>query len=101
MIARNHIRAARYRALALTETDQARANLLDRLATEAEHGVLCRSPASSAPGVQRGRRGWRQGCLRPGMSLAEEVPPPCCRRVSQQYAFRHEETGSQHDFGCC
>ena len=41
MIARNHIRAARYRALALTETDQARANLLDRLAGEAEHGVLC------------------------------------------------------------
>ena len=41
MIARNHIRAARYRALALTETDPARANLLDRLAEEAEHGVLC------------------------------------------------------------
>ena len=41
MIARNHIRAARYRALALTETDQARASLLDRLAAEAEHGVLC------------------------------------------------------------
>jgi len=41
MIARNHIRAARYRALALTETDPARANLLDRLAAEAEHGVLC------------------------------------------------------------
>lgn len=41
MIARNHIRAARYRALALAEKDQARANLLDRLAGEAEHGVLC------------------------------------------------------------
>ena len=41
MIARNYIRAARYRALALTETDRARANLLDRLACEAEHGVLC------------------------------------------------------------
>jgi hypothetical protein len=41
MIARNHIRAARYRALALTEKDQARAALLDRLAEEAEHGVLC------------------------------------------------------------
>jgi hypothetical protein len=41
MIARNHIRAARYRALALTEKDPARANLLDRLAGEAEHGVLC------------------------------------------------------------
>jgi hypothetical protein len=41
MIAKNHIRAARYRALALTEKYQARANLLDRLAEEAEHGVLC------------------------------------------------------------
>jgi len=41
MIARNHIRAARYRALALTEKDRARASLLDRLAEEAEHGVLC------------------------------------------------------------
>jgi len=41
MIAKNHIRAARYRALALTEKDQARANLLDRLAEEAEHGLLC------------------------------------------------------------
>ena len=41
MIAKNYIRAARYRALALTERYQARANLLDRLAEEAERGVLC------------------------------------------------------------
>ena len=41
MIAKNYIRAARYRALALTEKYKARANLLDRLAEEAEHGVLC------------------------------------------------------------
>jgi hypothetical protein len=41
MIAKNYIRAARYRALALTEKYQARANLLDRLAEEAERGVLC------------------------------------------------------------
>jgi hypothetical protein len=41
MLARNHIRAARYRALASTEKDQARATLLDRIAEEAEHGVLC------------------------------------------------------------
>jgi hypothetical protein len=41
MIAKNYIRAARYRALALTEKYQARANLLARLAEEAEHGVLC------------------------------------------------------------
>jgi hypothetical protein len=65
MIARNHIRAARYRALALTEKDQARANLLDRLAGEAEHGVLCtvrhlrlvysaESTASSAPALDAG-----------------------------------------------
>jgi hypothetical protein len=37
----NHIRAARYRALALVEKDQARAALLGRLADEADHGVLC------------------------------------------------------------
>jgi hypothetical protein len=41
MITRNRIRAARYRALALTEQYQARANLLARLADEAEHGLLC------------------------------------------------------------
>ena len=41
MTAKNYIRAARYRALALTEKYQARANLLVRLAEEAEHGVLC------------------------------------------------------------
>jgi len=40
MLTKNRIRAARYRALALTEQYQARANLLDRLAEEAEHGVL-------------------------------------------------------------
>jgi hypothetical protein len=28
-------------------------------------------------------------------------PAPCCRRAGLQYAFRHEESGSQHDFGCC
>ena len=41
MIAKNYIRAARYRALALTEKYQARANLLDRLAEESKRGVLC------------------------------------------------------------
>ena len=41
MPAINHIRAARYRALALVEKDQARAALLGRLAEEADHGVLC------------------------------------------------------------
>ena len=28
-------------------------------------------------------------------------PPPCCGRASLQYAFRHEESGSQHEYGCC
>jgi len=41
MPAINHIRAARYRALAQVETDQGRAALLGRLAAEADHGVLC------------------------------------------------------------
>jgi hypothetical protein len=41
MPAINRIRAARYRALALVEKDRARATLLDRLAEEADHGVLC------------------------------------------------------------
>jgi len=41
MLTKNHIRAARYRALAQVETDQARAALLDRLADEADHGLLC------------------------------------------------------------
>ena len=41
MPAINHIRAARYRALALVEKDQARAAQLGRLADEADHGVLC------------------------------------------------------------
>jgi hypothetical protein len=41
MPAINHMRAARYRALALVEKDQARIALLGRLAEEADHGVLC------------------------------------------------------------
>jgi len=41
MLVVNHIRAARYRALALVEEDQARAALLGRIAKEADHGVLC------------------------------------------------------------
>jgi hypothetical protein len=41
MLVVNHIRAARYRALALLEKDQRRAALLGRIAKEADHGVLC------------------------------------------------------------
>lgn len=41
MLTRNHIRAARYRALALVEKNEAYAALLGRIADEADHGVLC------------------------------------------------------------
>lgn len=41
MSTKNHIRAARYRALAQVETNEARAALLERLAEEAAHGLLC------------------------------------------------------------
>jgi hypothetical protein len=33
--------------------------------------------------------------------VSDHFPPPCCRRAGLQYAFRHEESGSQHDYGCC
>jgi hypothetical protein len=48
----NHARALRYRKLALAEMDKEKAGLLNRIADEAEQGVLCtvdnvgRSPAS-------------------------------------------------------
>lgn len=38
---KNHARAVRYRQLALTETDSAKADLLCLLAKEAERDVLC------------------------------------------------------------
>jgi hypothetical protein len=44
MFERSHKRAKRYRQLALAEHDQARATLLQRLADEAERGVLCIAP---------------------------------------------------------
>ncbi len=37
----NHDRAVRYRRLALSEPDEARAALLQKIANEAERGVLC------------------------------------------------------------
>jgi hypothetical protein len=49
---KNHARALRYRKLALSELDKEKAGLLNRIADEAEQGVLCtvdnvgRSPAS-------------------------------------------------------
>lgn len=41
MPGRNQMRAARYRVLAAAETDASRSALLNRLADEAERGVLC------------------------------------------------------------
>jgi hypothetical protein len=40
-IEKNRQRALRYRKLALAETDRGRAELLNRIADEAERGVLC------------------------------------------------------------
>jgi hypothetical protein len=37
----NHDRAVRYRRLALSEPDKAKAALLQKIADEAERGVLC------------------------------------------------------------
>ncbi len=37
----NHDRAVRYRRLALAEPDKAKAALLQKIADEAERGVLC------------------------------------------------------------
>jgi hypothetical protein len=44
MFERSHKRATRYRKLALMERDHARASLLQRLADEAERGILCVAP---------------------------------------------------------
>ena len=38
---KNHDRAVRYRQLALAEPDKAKAALLQKIADEAERGVLC------------------------------------------------------------
>jgi hypothetical protein len=38
---KDHARALRYRRLALAEADKDRASLLNRIADEAERGVLC------------------------------------------------------------
>jgi hypothetical protein len=38
---KNHDRAVRYRRLALAEPDRAKAALLQKIADEAERGVLC------------------------------------------------------------
>jgi integrase len=34
-------------------------------------------------------------------TVSGHFSPPCCRRAFLQYAFRHEESGSQRDCGCC
>ena len=38
---KNHARAVRYRRLALAEADKYKAGLLNRIADEAERGILC------------------------------------------------------------
>ena len=45
---KNHMRALRYRKLALAELDRDKANLLSRIADEAERGVLCTVDGISA-----------------------------------------------------
>lgn len=41
MNSKNHIRAVRYRQLALAEPDKAKADVLHKIADEAERDVLC------------------------------------------------------------
>jgi hypothetical protein len=41
MCSKNHVRAVRYRQLALAEDDKGRADFLRQIADEAEQGVLC------------------------------------------------------------
>jgi hypothetical protein len=43
---RNHFRAVRYRKLALAETDRAKADLLFKIADEADRDVLCTSDST-------------------------------------------------------
>jgi hypothetical protein len=43
MVPSNHARAVRYRQLALGEPDRARADLLYKIADEADRNVLCTS----------------------------------------------------------
>jgi hypothetical protein len=42
MTPKNHVRAVRYRKLALAELDKAKAAILNQIADEAERDVLCR-----------------------------------------------------------
>jgi hypothetical protein len=48
-IEKNHARAVRYRKLALAELDREKANLLNRIADEAERGILCTVDRSYNP----------------------------------------------------
>jgi hypothetical protein len=41
MTPKNHVRAVRYRQLALAEPDKAKAAILNQIADEAERDVLC------------------------------------------------------------
>jgi hypothetical protein len=48
-IEKNHVRALRYRKLALSEPDREKATLLNRIADEAEQGVLCTAENIGSP----------------------------------------------------
>jgi hypothetical protein len=53
---KNHDRAVRYRRLAIAEPDNAKAALLQKIADEAERGVLCTvDPKHSIPEVLSGK----------------------------------------------
>lgn len=49
----DYVRASRYRRLALVEKDKANADLLRRLAQEAEQGILCTTDRPRQPSSPR------------------------------------------------
>ena len=56
MIGKDRYRAVRYRRLALAEPDKAKAALLQKIADEAERGVLCTvDPKQPVPEVFSGK----------------------------------------------
>ena len=55
MTPKNHVRAVRYRQLALAEPDKAKAAILNQIADEAERDVLCTVDKMES-GLQRSHR---------------------------------------------
>jgi hypothetical protein len=56
---KNHARAVRYRKLALTEPNEARATLLLTIAEEAERDVLCTVDSTNLGYARRDEQGFR------------------------------------------